>query len=152
MALMMLTTITSEVFAMTLSQPVKIGEISYNASPTGGVEIVGATNIKNYSTVKNPRCYGKGIARFGNSLHFYFNDEYFRQNFNGYTTELTKKVSRFGGTDVKNSVAVFTLEGNTQIYQIKNDGGIESYLAQTETGGFDLSFRRNQKRQMGKIF
>lgn len=133
--LIWLAMISPNCFAMTFSQPVKIGEVSYNAAPNGGVEIVGATNIKNYSTVKNSRYYGKGIARFGNSLYLYFNDEYFRQNFNGYTTELTKKVSRFGGTDVKNSVPIFTLEGKTDIYQIKNDGGIELYLAQTETGG-----------------
>ena len=120
---------------MSFSQPVKIGSISYNGAPNGGVEIIGATNIKNYSTVKNSRYYGKGIARFGNSLYFYFNDEYFRQNFNGYGTALDKKVSRFGGTDVKNSVPIFTLEGGTQLYQIKNDGGIELYLAQNETGG-----------------
>lgn len=126
---------SSNCFAMTFSQPVKIGEVSYNGSPTGGVEIVGATSIKNYSTAKNSRFYGKGIALFGNSLYFYFNDEYFRQNFNSYGTSLDKKVSRFGGTDVKNSVAIFTLEGKTDIYQIKNDGGIELYLAQTETGG-----------------
>ena len=125
---------SSNCFAMTFSQPVKIGEVSYNGSPTGGVEIVGATSKKNYSTSKNSAYYGKGIALFGKSLYFYFNDEYFRQNFNGYTTELTKKVSRFGGTDVKNSVPIFTLEGKTDIYQIKNDGGIELYLAQTETG------------------
>lgn len=125
---------SSNCVSMSFSQPVKIGEVSYNAAPNGGVEIVGATNIKNYSTVKNSRCYGKGIALFGKSLYFYFNDEYFRQNFNGYGTSLDKKVSRFGGTDVKNSVPIFTLEGRTEIYQIKNDGGIELYLTQTETG------------------
>ena len=126
---------SSNCFAMTFSQPEKIGTVGYSAAPNGGVEIVGATNIQNYSSVKNSHYYGKGVARFGNSLYFYFNDEYFRKNFNGYTTELTEKVSRFGGTDVKNSVPIFTLEGETNIYQIKNDGGIELYLAQTETGG-----------------
>ena len=125
---------SSNCLAMTFSQPIKIGEISYNAGPNGGVEIIGATNIKNYSTVQNPRFYGKGIARFGNSLYLYFNDEYFRQHFTRYRTELTKKVSRFGGQDIKNSVAIFTLEGKTDIYQVKNDGGIELYLAKTETG------------------
>ncbi len=88
---LMLLIITSNCFAMTFSQPVKIGEVSYNAAPNGGVEIIGAKNIKNYSAVKNSRYYSKGIAHFGNSLYLYFNDEYFRQNFNGYTTELTKK-------------------------------------------------------------
>lgn len=55
--LIWLAMISPNCFAMSFSQPVKIGEVSYNGAPNGGVEIVGATNIKNYSTVKNSRYY-----------------------------------------------------------------------------------------------
>lgn len=127
--------ISANCFAMTFSQPVKIGSVSVAGGPSDGIKIDGATSIKDFSTVKNVKGYTKGIARFGNSLYFYFNKEYFDQHFNGYGTDLDRKVSRFGGTDVKNTAPIFTFEGNTQIYRIKNDGGIELYLAQTETGG-----------------
>ena len=82
----------------------------------------------------------KGMAVFGKSLRFYFNKEYYLQNYMSVGTNLEKmnkldsKVSRFGGTNVKNTVPIFTFEGMTEIYQIKNDGGIELYLAKSGGG------------------
>ena len=129
---------SSNCFAMTFSQPIKIGEIIYR----GGLDITGATNIKDYSSVKRTRLYDKGIARFGNSLYLYFNGEYYDQNFKSAKTlddriKLQNKVSRFGGTDVKNSVPIFVFAGGTEIYQIKNDGGVELYLTKSGTGAGD---------------
>ena len=129
---------SADCFAMTFSQPVKIGEIVYR----GGLDITGATNIKDYSTVKRFGLYDKGIARFGKSLHLYFNREYYEQNFKSAKTlddhiNLQNKVSRFGGIDVKNSVPIFVFAGGTEIYQIKNDGGIELYLSKSGTGAGD---------------
>lgn len=46
---LMLMIIASNCFAMSFSQPVKIGEIGYR----GGLDIKGATSIKDYSTVKD---------------------------------------------------------------------------------------------------
>lgn len=136
--LIWLAMITSNCFAMSFSQPVKIGEIGYR----GGLDFTGATSIKDYSTVKRQGIYNKGIARFGNSLYFYFNTEYYDQNFKSAKTlddhiKLRNKVSRFGGADVKNSVPIFVFAGGTEIYQIKNDGGIELYLTKSGTGAGD---------------
>lgn len=52
-------------------------------------------------------------------------------------TNLQNKVSRFGGADVKNSVPIFVFEGGTEIYQIKNDSGMELYLTKSGTGSGD---------------
>ena len=127
-------------FAMTFSQPIKIGEISVAGGPRDGIIIVGATSIKDYSTQKKSGSYMKGMAVFGKSLRFYFNKEYYLQNYMNVGTNLEKmnkldsKVSRFGGTNVKNTIPIFTFEGMTDIYQIKNDGGIELYLVKSEGG------------------
>ena len=139
--LMIFLTITSNAFAMTLSQPVKIGEISVAGGPQDGIKIDGATTIRDYSTKKESGNYKKGYAIFGKSLYFYFNKEYYLQNYMNVGTDVKKiqkldsKVSRFGGTDVKNSVPIFTFEGMTEIYKIENDSGLELYVARTETGG-----------------
>ena len=130
--------ISSDCLAITLSQPVKIGEIIYR----GGLDLRGATSIKDFSTVKRPGIYDRGVASFGNSLYLYFNREYYEQNFKSAKTlndriKLRNKVSRFGGADVKNSVPIFVFEGGTEIYQIKNDGGIELYLTKSGTGSGD---------------
>lgn len=134
----MLLIITSNCFAMSFSQPVKIGEIGYR----GRLDFTGATSIKDYSIVKRQGLYGKGIARFGNSLYLYFNTEYYDQNFKSAKSlqdriNLQNKVSRFGGADVKNSVPIFVFAGGTEIYQIKNDSGIELYLTKSGTGAGD---------------
>ena len=52
--------ISSDCLAITLSQPVKIGEIIYR----GGLDLRGATSIKDFSTVKRPGIYDRGVASF----------------------------------------------------------------------------------------
>lgn len=141
LVLVILLMITSNVFAMTLSQPTKIGEISVAGGPQDGIKISGATTVKDYSTIKKSGNYKKGYAIFGKSLYFYFNKEYYLQNYMSVGTDVKKiqrldsKVSRFGGTNVKNSVPIFTFEGMTEIYKIENDSGLELYVARSETGG-----------------
>ena len=139
--LVILLLFSSSSYAMTMAQPVKIGEIGVAGGPQDGITIKGATTIKDYSTTKKSGNYKKGYAIFGKSLYFYFNKEYYLQNLSSVGTDVKKiqklnsKVSRFGGTNVKNSVPIFTFEGMTELYKIENDSGLELYVASIETGG-----------------
>lgn len=77
--------------------------------------------------------FSKGVAIFGDKLYFHFNALALRDNV--HEENFLESASRFGGSDFKNTVPVYTFEGSTRIYPISSDDGREFFLLSTETGG-----------------
>ena len=120
---------SADCFAMTFSQPVKIGEVIL--PPMGFFDLKGYSyhdgtlcKEKGYERLK---LYEKGIARFGegkDALYFHYdvNKKVKIPDSNYYGA-----MSRFGSQDVKNAVQVW-IGIPTIIWKIKTDSDITFYM------------------------
>ena len=144
--LILLLMIAPNCFAMTFSQPVKIGEVTL--PPMGYFEIDECSyhdgvlcTEKEYAHLK---MYERGIARFGtgeDALYFHYNA---KQIVNKY-----EPLSKFGSQDIKNAIQI--VPGiSTVIKMIKTNSGITFYLLiHGNAAGFGVNSTLIGKRKDG---
>lgn len=156
---------SSNCFAMSFSNPIKVGSIF--GTPSGGFVIDGATRnngnlfrMKNGQTVswkehdtktkasQKVNVYGKGIAQFGNgndALYFYYDfNQYgadYGRDYGGNYQEGAKNGAKFGG---KNTDKLFSLshqifESSCCIEKINTDKNLTLYMLmyQGPVGGYN---------------
>ena len=123
---------SSNCFAMTFSQPVKIGEVG--GLPSGGFSIKGASyndgsSYKNGQFDKewNEKLYERGIAIFGDKMNPLYMHYDCSMNKNRQYADMYSP--KFGNKNGTKFVSLGAGEGETvHISQIKNDGDITLYL------------------------
>lgn len=116
---------TAEAMSLTIDD--KIGHIGNN-----GQKIDGYTQLDGDTS--------KGVALFGENLYFHFDTPLLQEKMPHANTQderqaIFDEASRFGGSDIANTVPVFVFEGGTDICPVVSDDGREFYLLKTETGG-----------------
>ena len=120
--------VANSAFAMTFSQPVKIGEFGWSQVGGGFVFTNATENNGDIRTTRgNRKQYGKGTARFGNS-----NDSLY-VHYNSYQKSFT--VVKFGANDVSNTVNFDISVLDYRIFSISNSDRGNFYLL---SGGYDL--------------
>ena len=136
--ILVIMTVSSNVFAMKLSKTNEIGSISA-LPPSGAFRIEGAasnqgerSDIKEYKTGRE---YVKGVACFGsgeNALYVHYdNSYYYTEDFvdNLFRSKELANSCRMGAADIKNTVILpLGFPHNCQIYQVENDSNIPMYL------------------------
>ena len=110
---------SSSCFAMTFSQPVKIGVVSDYGIVGGGYEFNNAVNNSGILyDWQNRKCYKNGVATFGNGndlIYFHYNND--------------KKIRSYGGKSLKNTFELTQAYG-CEFTQIKTNEGITFYMVQ----------------------
>lgn len=119
---------TAEAMSLTIDD--KIGHIGQ----TGKAEL----DITGYAQLEGDTA--KGVALFGKNLYFHFDTPLLQEKMPHANTQderqaIFDEASRFGGSDIANTVPVFVFEGGTNICPVTSDDGREFYLLKTETGG-----------------
>lgn len=115
---------SAQAAAMSLTIGDKIGHV--------GQKIDGYTQLDGDSS--------KGVALFGDNLYFHFDLLLLKEKMPHAKTQderqaIFDEASRFGGSDIANTVPVFVFEGGTDICPVVSDDGRVFYLLKTETGG-----------------
>lgn len=108
--------LSSSCFAMTFSQPIKLGSVLLDFGRIGGYMIEGATDNNGAYYKGNKARYGKGIAQFGtgsDALYIHYDFQ-------------VSNVFKIGDKNTINTVSVST-EGGGFIYQIKTDTNVVIY-------------------------
>ena len=126
---LMLLMVASNCFAMTFSQPVKIGEVTL--PPMGFFEITKSDENKGTlctdAAYKHLNLYEKGVARFGkgsDALYFHYDAT---KQVNVPNSKYPEIFSKFGSSDVKNTVQ--DVPGiPTFIWIIKTDTDMTFYM------------------------
>lgn len=98
--------------AMNLTLYEFVGSISQTSNPNE-IKIEGYTQLRGN--------FSKGVAVFNDDLYLHFDS--------------SNEASRFGSSEISNTVPVYVFEGLTKIYPISGDDGREFFLLATETGG-----------------
>lgn len=154
--LMMWIFFSTNCFAMTFSQPVKIGEVSL--TPMGLFEVNGYSYHNGTPSKARgfEECYEKGLAKFGDgkdALYFHYdaNKKVAIPN-----TEYFDVLSRFGSQDAKNAVQV-SVGIPTTIWLIKTDSEMTFYMlgygeASTSKGNYHTLIGKRKDGTFVKYF
>lgn len=120
---------SAECFAMTFSQPMKIGVVSDYGVVGGGYEFKNAVNNSGIMyTWQKRKCYKNGVATFGNGgdlIYFHYNND--------------KKIRSYGGKILKNTFELTQAYG-CEFTQIKTNEDITFYMVQEND--FDINGRK----------
>ena len=147
---LMLMFIASNCFAMTFSQPEKIGSV-FLYEGTFDLKGYSYNKVIQSSKWRDYTFYEKGIAIFGtgnDALYFYYDKDTKVQS---PTSDGTEPISRFGSSDINNAIQVSPL--GTDIYLIKTDTDRTFYLLENSSpvwwGGHCVLIGKNKD---GKFF
>ena len=126
--------LSGECYAMTFSQPVKIGKIFFvnlpgfkfkQASHNDGVLSTSTRNVQK-------DIYDHGVARFGDggeAVYFHYKYRTFIANKNGQNT-ISEGYTKFGSTDINNTVDIGIL--SPELLKVKTDTGITLYVLEDD--------------------